>query len=116
MPEATDDRELVPQRSVPVSGFSRDLRDAPDVQRFRFAFALYGDIPVPVHLVFSASLAAAEVKTGDMKALRLAGVTSAEDARDHWIKWWQAGRRKPSPVGPRRAGRYPAPVVRMARA
>lgn len=101
--------DLVPERSVPVAGFSRELRGAADVERFRFSFALRGEASLPVHVVFSPALAVAEVKAGDMKALRIAGVASAEQARDLWIAWWNGSRgRKPAFVPPRRAGRYPA--------
>ena len=36
------DTPLESERSVPVSGFSRELRAAEDVERFRFDFALAG--------------------------------------------------------------------------
>ena len=104
-----DDFDLVSERSVPVAGFSRELRLAEDVERFRFVFALRGEASVPVHVVFSAAMRSAEVKTGDMKALRLDGVESAVEARERWISWWEAGARgRPVFVGPRRTGRHPA--------
>jgi len=105
-----DEAELVPERSVPVAGFSRDLRLAEDVERFRFSFALRGEASMPVPVVFSPALREAEVKTGDMKVLRFADVGSAEEARERWIAWWKTGGRgKPAFVGPRRTGRYPIP-------
>ncbi len=115
MTHNAEDMYLVPERSVPVSGFSRDLRLADDVQRFRFLFALRGEAAMPVHIVFSPTLRVAEVKTGDMKVLRLADVASPEDARERWVAWWKAGGGgKPRFVAPRRAGRYPAPQLARA--
>ncbi len=111
MTVGAEDHALVSEGSVPVSGFSRELRGAEDVERYRFAFALRSEASMPVHIVFSASLGAAEVKTGDMKALRFSDVRSAEEARDRWIAWWERGGR-PAFVGPRRTGRHP--VVRVA--
>jgi hypothetical protein len=104
---------LEPERSVPVAGFSRELRGAPDVERFRFAFALRGDSPSPVHVVYSASQRTAEVKTGDMKAFRINEVTSAEEARTRWVAWWRSGQRKNGFAPPRRTGRVP--VIGLAR-
>jgi hypothetical protein len=114
MTARVDDHELVLEGSVPVSGFSRELRGAADVERYRFSFALRGEAAMPVHIVFSAALGAAEVKAGDMKALRFAEVRSAEEARERWIAWWTAGGGRPPFVGPRRTGRYP--IARLARA
>jgi hypothetical protein len=99
---------LVPERSVPVSGFSRELRNADDVERFRFDFPLQGEALWPVHIVFSLSQKTAEVKSGDLKALRLAGVDSVEDARNRWIAWWRSRSGKPRVLPPRRTGRLPA--------
>jgi hypothetical protein len=109
-----EDHALVSEGSVPVSGFSRELRGAADVERFRFSHALAGEAPLPVHIVFSISLRAAEVKTGDMKALRFADVGSAEEVRARWIAWWKGagGRSRPAFAPPRRTGRHP--VVRIA--
>jgi hypothetical protein len=98
------------ERSVPVSGFSRELRGAEDVQRYRFDFALAGAALAPVHVVFSASLRTAEVKAGDLKAYQVAEVDSVEDARRRWVEWWRAGRRRPLFHSPRRTGN--SPVVR----
>jgi len=99
---------LEPERSVPVTGFSRELRSAPDVERFRFSFALFGDALRPVHVVFSAAQRTAEIKTGDMKVFRATEVASAEEARQRWVDWWRAGHRKPAFAAPRRTGRHPA--------
>src|SRR5262245_41065869 len=98
---------LVAERSVPVAGFSVELRQADDVQRFRFCFALHGDVPTPVHIVFSPSLRRAGVKAGDLKALAIPGVESPCDAQRHWIAWWQAGRVRPRFTPPRRTGNFP---------
>ncbi len=108
-----DGMPLEPERSVPVSGFSRELRSAPDAERFRFAFAMRGDALSPVHVVFSASQRTAEIKTGDMKAFRVTEVPSVEEARKRWVAWWRSGHRKPAFAPPRRAGRWP--VARLAR-
>ena len=52
---------LRPEGSVPVSGFSRELRLAPNVERYWFSFALRGEIALPVHLVFSPGERVAEI-------------------------------------------------------
>ncbi len=96
---------LEPEGSVPVEGFSRELRASADVQRFRFAFPLRGDALWPVHLVYSASLGVAEVKAGDLKAYRVEGVASPCEAQARWIAWWKIGRARVRFVEPRRAGR-----------
>jgi hypothetical protein len=101
---------LEQERSVPVSGFSRELRSAEDVERWRFDFALAGAALYPVHVVFSASLRTAEVKAGDLKAFHLADVESVEEARKRWVDWWRGGRRRLLFQPPRRTGNFP--VVR----
>ena len=109
----SDDRfgsPLERESSVPVSGFSRELRGAEDSERYRFDFALAGAALAPVHVVFSASLRAAEVKTGDLKAFQVADVDSVEDARRRWVEWWRTGRKRPLVQPPRRTGNFP--VVR----
>jgi len=105
---------LLAERSVPVSGFSLELRQAGDVQRYRFYFALLGDAEIPVHVVFSAALHRAEVKAGDLKALEIPGVDSACDAQRHWIAWWQSSRTRPRFRAPRRTGRSPSLRSRSA--
>ena len=103
---------LHPERSVPVTGFSHALRGAGDVERYRFAYPLRGEVPLPVHLVFSASERAAEIKAADLKAYRVEGVRSACEARQRWIAWWQTKTRhpaRPSLSIPRRTGRAPRP-------
>ena len=104
--------DLEREGSVPVSGFSQELRGAADVERYRFSFALFGGPIALVHLVFSPSLRAAEVKAGDWKAFRLADVDSAEQARQRWVAWWREGGRRPRFVPPRRAGRFPESALR----
>ncbi len=98
----------MPERSVPVSGFSRELREATDVERFRFAFPLAGGPLYPVHVVFSPSQRTAEIKAGDLKALRVTDVGTVEEARARWVAWWRAGQRKAAFAAPRRVGRRPA--------
>ena len=95
------------ERSVPVAGFSRELRGAEDVERYRFDFALAGAALAPVHVVFSASLRAAEVKAGDLKAFAIANVDTVEDARRRWVDWWRASRRRLRFQPPRRTGNFP---------
>jgi len=101
---------LIGEASVPVTGFSRELRERPDVERFWFPFALLGEVSLPVHVVFSRSARSAEVKGGDLKAYRLADVSSACEARELWIAWWQRGRRLGGFAPPRRTGRSPGPT------
>jgi hypothetical protein len=99
--------DLERERSVPVSGFSRELRGAEDVERYRFDFALAGAALSPVHVVFSASLRTAEIKAGDLKAFHVADVDSVEDARRRWVDWWRAGRRRLRFQPPRRTANFP---------
>lgn len=94
--------------SVPLSGFSRELRSAPDAERFRFGFALSGEALSPVHVVFSPSQRTAEVKTGDLKVFRVSEVGSVEEAQERWVAWWRQGSRKAHFVAPQRAGRHPS--------
>ncbi|MEX0879401.1 MAG: hypothetical protein WEB59_03895 [Thermoanaerobaculia bacterium] len=108
---------LEPERSVPLSGFSRDLRQAPDAERFRFSFPLRGDVPLPVHIVYSPSAKSAEVKSADLKVYRLENVESPAQARRFWVAWWRTRQRAPrsrgsSPLVPTRVGRLPPPVKR----
>lgn len=95
------------ERRVPLSGFSRELRSAEDVERYRFEFALAGSALSPVHVVFSASRRTAEVKAGDLKAFLLSEVDSVEQARRLWVEWWRAGRRRLLFQPPRRTGNTP---------
>jgi hypothetical protein len=99
---------LRPERSVPVDGFSRALRQAEDVQRYWFFFALRGHVPLPVHLVFSPRAATAEIKAGDVKAYRVEHVSSPCEARERWIAWWKNTGQRRGVVGPpRRTGNAP---------
>lgn len=76
---------LTPEGSVPLSGFSRELRAEADVERFWFLHPIGGAV-LPVHIVFSLARREAEVKAADMKALRLERVTSPSEARRLWIE------------------------------
>ena len=102
--------------SVPVAGFSRELRAAADAERFWFSFPLRGDVALPVHVLFSRAARTAEVKAADLKVHRFEDVDRATDARRQWIGWWQSTHRPhrsrgPSPVVPRRVGRLPVSLV-----
>ncbi len=108
--------QLTPERSVPIAGFSRELRAAADAQRFWFSFPLRGDVALPVHILFSPASHTAEVKAGDLKAHHLDEVALPTDARRQWIGWWQSTHRPhrsrgPSPLVPRRVGRLPVVLV-----
>ncbi len=108
--------QLTPERSVPIAGFSRELRCAADAERFWFSFALRGDVALPVHILLSPATQTAEVKSADLKVHHMDGVTLPTDARRRWIAWWQSTHRPhrsrgPSPVVPRRVGRWPVAVV-----
>lgn len=109
--------QLEPERSVPLSGFSKELRQACDAERFRFSFALRGDVSLPVHILFSPSRNAAEIKAADLKVYRLEGVESPAHARRLWVAWWQRAGHAPrsrgaSPRVPARVGRLPESVRR----
>jgi hypothetical protein len=100
---------LRPEGSVPVSGFSRELRLAPNVERYWFSFALRGEIALPVHLVFSPGERVAEIKAGDLKAYRVEDVASPCVARERWLAWWRSSRPRSTRTftGPRRTGHAP---------
>jgi len=102
-----DEEPLRAEGSVPVSGFSRELRLAPNVERYRFSFALHGEVVLPVHVVYSPSDRVAEVKAADLKVYRVEGIGSACEARDRWVAWWKSHRRPASFAPPRRTGRFP---------
>src|SRR5262245_34034098 len=76
---------LTPEASVPLRGFSRELRAEPDVERFWFLHPI-GGATLPVHVVFSPGKREAEVKAADMKALQLRDVSSPSEARRMWIE------------------------------
>ncbi len=108
--------QLTPERSVPIAGFSRELRAAADAERFWFSFPLRGDVALPVHILFSRGARTAEVKAADLKVHHFESVDRATDARRQWIGWWQSTHRPhrsrgPSPVVPRRVGRLPVLLV-----
>jgi len=101
------DAVLIPEGSVPVSGFSRELRASADAERYWFSFALRGEFDSPVHVVFSSSARRAEIKAGDLKVHVLEGVASACEAKRRWIGWWRGGRAAEEFSAPRRTGRVP---------
>jgi hypothetical protein len=108
--------QLTPERSVPIAGFSRELRAAADAERFWFSFPLRGDVALPVHILFSRAGQTSEVKAADLKAHHFDGVDLATDARRRWIGWWQSTHRPhrsrgPSPLVPQRVGRLPVPLI-----
>lgn len=76
---------LTPEGSVPLRGFSRELRSEPDVERFWFLHPI-GGATLPVHVVFSPGRRRAEIKAADMKALELDDVASPAEARRMWIE------------------------------
>ena len=108
--------QLTPERSVPLSGFSKELRQAPDAERYWFSFPLHGEVPLPVHLLLSRSAGKAEVKAADLKAFPVAGVCLPTEVRRRWIAWW-GSRRSPARSGvhafvpPRRVGRLPVGLL-----
>ncbi|MDQ6893246.1 MAG: hypothetical protein M3167_11285 [Acidobacteriota bacterium] len=79
--------ELVPEGSVPLEGFSRALRLREDTQRFWFHEVDRAGRRSNVHVVFSPSDRVAEVKRGDVRALRLSNVASPTEARRRWLEW-----------------------------
>jgi hypothetical protein len=108
--------ELTLELSVPLSGFSAQLRHADDAERFWFPFALRGGVALPVHILFSPSAKTAEVKAADLKVFRIDAVCLPTDARRRWIAWWQERRpasrsRGPSPIVPSRVGRLPVAML-----
>src|SRR5262245_24613697 len=76
---------LHPEGSVPVSGFSLNLRQEPDARRYWFRQELSPRGVLLVHLIFSAQAREAEVKAADQKAMRLEKVKSATEARHRWL-------------------------------
>jgi hypothetical protein len=88
--------ELVRQGSVPVEGFSRELRFAADVERYWFEARDPANRRVPVHIVFSPSAGVAEVKHSAAKPLRLTGIKEAAAAQRAWLAslsgFWPVGR------------------------
>jgi hypothetical protein len=104
-----NEEPLRAEGSVPVSGFSRELRLAPNVERYRFSFALRGCVALPVHLVFSPGERVAEIKAADLKAYRVEGVDSPCVARERWLVWWRSSRPRSTRAftGPRRTGHAP---------
>jgi len=83
---------LVPEGSVPLDGFSRDLRLRTDTQRFWFRDRDAAGRQSNVHVVFSPSDRVAEVKRGDARALKLSNVNSPSEARRRWLVRQNSGR------------------------
>jgi len=80
---------LTPEARQPLAGFSSELKDRADCQRYYFSHRISGH-RLPVHILFSPSAKEAEVKTGDMKPLRIAPVRSPVEARRWWIEWFDS--------------------------
>jgi len=87
--------ELVPEGSVPLEGFSRELRLQEDTQRFWFHDLDRAGRRSNVHVVFSPSDRVAEVKRGDVRALRLSNVASPSEARRRWLEWMGSSPARP---------------------
>jgi len=86
---------LTPERSVPISGFSREIREDPEAQRFFFSH-LIGSASMPVHIVYLASLRVAEVKAAGMKVTRFSEVDGPLEARSRWVARFESLRRSSS--------------------
>jgi len=86
---------LTPERSVPISGFSREIREDPDAERFFFSHSI-GGAPMPVHIVYLASSRAAEVKAAGMKVTRFPEVDGPLEARRRWVARFESLRRSSS--------------------
>ncbi len=80
--------EIFSEGSVPVEGFSRDLRQESDAQRFWFPLVERTGRRVHVHVVFSRRSKRAEIKHSDVKALSIRGVDTPTEARRRWLDWW----------------------------
>ena len=105
---------LAPERSVPISGFSREIRLDPNAQRFYFSHSIGGS-EIPVHMIYSDSSRAAEVKAAGMKVSTLAAVNGPLDARRRWVERFEALRRTSGPDPSRRlANWFPASEFRPA--
>jgi hypothetical protein len=86
--------ELVPEGSVPVAGFSRELRLSPDVERYWFEARDDLQRRTPVHIVFSPSTGIAEVKHSAAKPMRLTGVSTPTEARRLWAKAFERPKKR----------------------
>jgi hypothetical protein len=94
---------LTPERSVPISGFSREIREDPEAQRFFFSHFI-GGAPMPVHIVYSASSRTAEIKAAGMKVTQFTEVDDPLDARRRWVARFESLRLSSS-IRPARANR-----------
>lgn len=109
--------QLNPERSVPLSGFSVELRRAADAERFWFRHSVRGEVPLPVHVLVSRSAGRAEVKSGAQKVFVIDRAVTPTEARRLWVEWWQRrpGTERPARVCvPSRLGRWPAPHATRA--
>jgi hypothetical protein len=95
---------LTPEGSVPVSGFSRELRARPDVRRFWFLHPISPAGHLIGHVVFSPYSREAEVKAADQKARRYEEVETATEAWRRWIEQRPSDTRK---AGGSRGGKNP---------
>ncbi|HMF10575.1 MAG TPA: hypothetical protein VKJ00_15675 [Thermoanaerobaculia bacterium] len=98
---------LMPERSVPVGGFSHALREEPDAERFWFLHPI-GTARLPVHIVFSPSLKIAEVKAADLKVLHLEDVWSVAEARRQWVERRERSRRRTRPSSRPERQKFPS--------
>jgi len=98
---------LMPERSVPVGGFSHALREEPDAERFWFLHPI-GSARLPVHIVFSPSLKIAEVKAADLKVLHLEDVWSVAEARRVWVERRELSRRRTRPSSRPERQKFPS--------
>jgi hypothetical protein len=100
---------ITPEARQPLTGFSRDLKASEDCRRYYFFHSIAGR-RLPVHILFSPSAEQAEVKTGDMKALRIAPVLSVVEARRRWIERFDSlpARGSARPRHASRRGIFPA--------
>lgn len=109
--------QLTPEGSVPLSGFSRELRSAPDAERFWFRHSVEGAVALPVHVVLSRSSARAEVKTGAQKVFAIQRAVTPTEARRLWVDWWRQRNRTEGSRAlcvPSRIGRFPARLAPRA--
>jgi hypothetical protein len=100
---------ITPEARQPLTGFSLDLKTSEDCRRYYF-FHSIARRRLPVHILFSPSAKQAEVKTGDMKALKIAPVQSVVEARRRWIERFDSlpGRAGGRPRHASRRGIFPA--------
>jgi hypothetical protein len=81
---------ITPEPRQPLGGFSHDLREREDCQRFVFSHSVTEFHRAPVHIVFCPASREAEVTTGVMKPMRIPEVGSVVEARRRWIEWFNS--------------------------